>query len=154
MPPKAMKKKALDELDKEDTEVEAEYEGEMPDGPEPMEDVSVEDDDSAMEPADTQGAQEVGKAEGISGEPGALIAEKLGRPPEEGKMLYDAAMSIPMYAKMSEQELADLMDRDLNVLMRIEMKAAKMEGQAPPMEELEVGMEAESTLPKMPIEGM
>lgn len=96
---------------------------ESPDAPEPMDDMGGVDDTSD-EPSMTAGSDEAAKAAGTDGAPGSLIAEKLGVSPEEGKELLDTAMEMPQYANMSEAELADLMDQDIQVHMRIEKARA------------------------------
>ena len=96
---------------------------ESPDAPEPMDDMGGVDDTSD-EPSMTAGSDEAAKAAGTDGAPGSLIAEKLGVSPEEGKELLDAAMAMPQYADMPEAELADLMDQDIQVHMRIEKARA------------------------------
>ena len=93
------------------------------DAPEPMEDMGGADDTSD-EPSMTAGSDEAAEAAGTDGAPGSLIAEKLGVSPEEGKELLDAAMAMPQYADMPEAELADLMDQDIQVHMRIEKARA------------------------------
>lgn len=94
-----------------------------PEAPEPM-DPMGDTEDTSEEPSMTAGSDEAAKAAGTSGAPGALIAEKLGVSPEEGKELLDAAMEMPQYADMPEAELADLMDQDIQVHMRIEKARA------------------------------
>lgn len=76
------------------------------------------------------------------GAEGTIIADVLGIDPTAGKRLLDAALQIPAYAAKTEQEIADLMDRDMNVRMRVEMMAAKMP-------EPEMGGEGEDMAPDM-----
>lgn len=53
------------------------------------------------------------------------LMETLGMSEERATEIFEAAMSIPQYAEMSGQELADLIASDFQVLMELERMAAK-----------------------------
>lgn len=95
---------------------------------EPPESAGGDEGGMAEEGADTPGA---GAAEGMlpegdeMGTVGGVIAEKLAVSPEAGRALYEAAISIPKYADMDEMSVADMLDRDINTRMEVEMRAAK-----------------------------
>jgi|TARA_A100000172_G_scaffold79223_1_gene65826 hypothetical protein len=71
------------------------------------------------------------------------LMETLGMSQERAEEIMMAAQSIPQYAEMGAQELADLLSRDFQVLMELERAAASMaKPQAPeaPMMEPEAPM--------------
>lgn len=60
----------------------------------------------------------------------APLMETLGATEERAKMLYDAAQQIDKTAGKTPQELADMIADDFDILMQLEMVAARGEGGA------------------------
>jgi hypothetical protein len=109
-------KKLLDEAD-----AQAMAEG-APDAPNAMEGAEMADA-GAME----QQEGEMEEAEGMDLSP---LTEELGATEERAQALYNAAQEIPKLAGKTPQELADMIAEDFDVLMQLEMVAARGEGGA------------------------
>ena len=77
----------------------------------------------------------------------APLMETLGATEERAQMLYDAAQGLDKTQGKTPQELADMIANDFDVLMQLEMLAARGEGA--PMEPV-----ADETMPEMPGEEM
>jgi hypothetical protein len=86
------------------------------------------------------------------------LVETLGATEERAQMLYDAAQQIPTMEGKTPQELADLIASDFDVLMQLEMVAARGEGgamDAPPAEGMmPAGPQGMPPGQMMPPEGM
>ena len=74
-------------------------------------------------PAETQPEMD----EGVDLKP---LMETLGATEERAQELYDAAQQIPKFAGKTAQELSDMIATDFDVLMQLEMVAARGEGGA------------------------
>ena len=111
-------KQLLDQAD-------AEMGGDMPDAASEM---AGEDmvEAGAME----QQAGEMQEAEATEGMDLSPLTEELGATAERAKELYDAAQQIPNLAGKTPQELADMIAQDFDVLMQLEMVAARGDGGA------------------------
>lgn len=59
-------------------------------------------------------------AEGPGAEGSQIIAEVLGVSPEKAQALYDAAMAMPRFAGKSPAEIAEMLDKDMNLRMQLE----------------------------------
>lgn len=138
---KKMKEKGGDEekdkaLEEGGDEVEAAPEGEGedagPDMSDPM-DLSGPGDAAGEPGGAAEGVDEPAAdvAEGLApetdveGSAGSIVAETLGVSPDAGRRLYEAAIEIPAYEGMSEDDIAKMLDSDMNARMRVEMMAAK-----------------------------
>jgi hypothetical protein len=138
---------ALKELfDAADAEAEAEG---APDAP------SRQEDEMAVDiGADQEGAEEA-TAEGLDLSP---LMETLGATEERAQTLYDAAQQLQKTQGKSPQELSDMIATDFDILMQLEMVAARGEGGAmgpPPAEgAMPAGPEGAPAGEMMPPEGM
>ena len=99
-------------------------------------------------------SEESGMAEGAEGEGGDLkdLEETLGITPERAKMLFDAAQELEKTKGKSAKELAEMIAADFEVLMQLEMIAARNQD-APkeqPMPEQPQGMMPEGAPEMMP----
>lgn len=92
---------------------------------EPSPETPKMEEDSSEEPSETAGSDKAGDAEGTSGQPGALIAEKLGVSPEEGAKMLEAAKVLPDLRDLDEAAIADKLDKDLQLLLRVQEIMAK-----------------------------
>jgi len=147
-----MKEEMKEEMKTEDKnlpsmeEMKAAFEG----GAEMSEDEDAEMDDAAAEmekPAEEAMAEEA--AEDLS-----PLIETLGVTEERAKMLFDAAQQLGKTKGKTAQELADMISTDFDVLMQLEMVAARGDGGA--MEPPAAGAMPEMAQPEMmmPPEGM
>jgi len=102
-----------------------------------------------------EGAVETEMAtEGVDLEP---LMETLGATEERAKMLYDAAQQIQTTQGKTPQELSDMIASDFDVLMQLEMVAARGEGGAmepPAAGQMPAGPGAAAPGQMMPPEGM
>lgn len=103
---------------------------------EPSPEAGMSEEDSAEEPSETPGSDKAADAEGTSGQPGALIAEKLGVSPEEGAKMLDAAKVLPGLKDLDEAAIADKLDKDLQLLMRVQSVMAKGDNLVKPGESM------------------
>ena len=121
-------------LDQADAEAMAEG---APDAPNAMEGADMAEA-GAMEQQEGE-LEEAEATEGIDLSP---LTEELGATEERAQALYDAAQEIPNLAGKTPQELADMIAEDFDVLMQLEMVAARGQGGAmggPPAEEQMAG---------------
>jgi|TARA_R110002020_G_scaffold358644_1_gene571290 hypothetical protein len=81
------------------------------------------------------------------------LMESLGATEARAQMLYDSAQQLEKTQGKTAQELADMIADDFDLLMQLEMVAARGDGgaEAPPMPE---EMPAEAGAEMMPPEGM
>ena len=129
-------------------------------------DMGAEGADMAAEEAKEEVAEdiedEVGEGEEAEEEAEALdlapLTESMGVTEERAQMLYDAAQQIPNLEGKTPQELADMIAADFDVLMQLEMVAARGEGgamDAPPAEGMmPAGPQGMPPGQMMPPEGM
>ncbi len=99
-------------------------------------------EDAADAPAAAEGAEmaqegameeqegKVEEAEATEGVDLAPLMETLGATEERAQTLYDAAQQIPNLAGKTPQELSDMIASDFDVLMQLEMAAARGDGGA------------------------
>ena len=99
-------------------------------------------EDAADAPAAAEGAEmaqegameeQEGKVEEVEATEGVDLAplmETLGATEERAQTLYDAAQQIPNLAGKTPQELSDMIASDFDVLMQLEMAAARGDGGA------------------------
>jgi hypothetical protein len=99
-------------------------------------------EDAADAPAAAEGAEmaqegameeqegKVEEAEATEGVDLAPLMETLGATEERAQKLYDAAQQIPNLAGKTPQELSDMIASDFDVLMQLEMAAARGDGGA------------------------
>ena len=99
-------------------------------------------EDAADAPAAAEGAKmaqdgameeqegKVEEAEATEGVDLAPLMETLGATEERAQTLYDAAQQIPNLAGKTPQELSDMIASDFDVLMQLEMAAARGDGGA------------------------
>lgn len=88
----------------------------------------LEDEDAEMAEAEEMGAEAAdveAEAETPMDAEVQPLMETLGMSEERATEIFEAAMSIPRYAEMSGQELADLIASDFQVLMELERMAAQ-----------------------------
>lgn len=106
----------------------ADAEAMVGDTPEAAEAMSGEDmaEAGAME----QQAGEMQEAEATEGIDLSPLTNELGATTERAQALYDAAQQIPNLAGKTPQELADMIAEDFDVLMQLEMVAARGDGGA------------------------
>tara|TARA_R110000824_G_scaffold194573_1_gene377222 strand:- start:420 stop:899 length:480 start_codon:yes stop_codon:yes gene_type:complete len=111
-------------------------------------------EEGAMEEQEGEIAEEEA-AEGVDLTP---LMETLGAPEERAQMLYDAAQQIQKTQGKTPQELSDMIASDFDILMQLEMVAARGEGGAmggPPAGEMPpAGPEGMPPGEMMPPEGM
>ena len=108
-------------LDQADTEMGA---------PEGEPGMAAEGADMAQEGAVEEQMGEAAMAEATEGVDLNPLMETLGATEERAQQLYDAAQQIPNLAGKTPQELSDMIATDCDVLMQLEMVAARGEGGA------------------------
>jgi hypothetical protein len=86
-------------------------------------------------------------AEGAGGESAQVIAEVLGVSPEKAQALYDAAMAMPRFAGKSPAEVAEMLDKDMNLRMQLEKNMGAGEDMKMRKSMSEGGMSAPSSAP-------
>tara|TARA_R110000822_G_scaffold74178_5_gene178348 strand:- start:797 stop:1276 length:480 start_codon:yes stop_codon:yes gene_type:complete len=140
-------KKLLDQADAEAT-----AEG-APDAP-----MAEEGAEMAEEGAAEEQMGEMAEEEGAAGVDLAPLMDTLGATEERAQTLYDAAQQIQKTQGKTPQELADMIATDFDILMQLEMVAARGEGGAmggPPAGEMPpAGPEGMPPGEMMPPEGM
>jgi len=128
-------------------EAEAAPEPDAAEGAEMAEEGAVEEQEGEIE--------EEKATEGVDLSP---MIETLGATEERAQMLYDAAQEIPNLEGKTPQELSDMIAADFDVLMQLEMVAARGEGGAmgaPPAEGMmPAGPQGMPPGQMMPPEGM
>lgn len=92
---------------------------------EPSPETPKMEEDSSEEPSETNGSDKAADVEGTSGQPGALIAEKLGVSPEEGAKMLEAAKMLPQFRDADEATIAAALDKDLQLLLKVQEIIAK-----------------------------
>ena len=101
---------------------------------------------------------EMAEEEGAAGVDLAPLMDTLGATEERAQTLYDAAQQIQKTQGKTPQELADMIATDFDILMQLEMVAARGEGGAmggPPAGEMpSAGPEGMPPGEMMPPEGM
>ena len=105
--------------------------------PEGEPEMAAEGADMAQEGAMEEQMGEAAMAEATEGVDRNPLMETLGATEERAQQLYDAAQQIPNLAGKTPQELSDMIATDFDVLMQLEMVAARGEGGAmgaPPAE--------------------
>ena len=102
----------------------------------------AEEDAAEGEDAPEAGAPEGDEDMAAEDDVGPLM-ETLGMSKERAEEIMMAAKSIPQYAEMGAQELADLLSRDFQVLMELERTAASLSKPAMPEEQM---METEAPM--------
>tara|TARA_R110000824_G_scaffold61416_5_gene163367 strand:- start:1481 stop:1978 length:498 start_codon:yes stop_codon:yes gene_type:complete len=126
----------------------------MPEGGDMMAEGAEMAEEGAME----QQEGEMAEGEAAEGVDLAPLMESIGATEERAQTLYNAAQQIPKLAGKTPQELADMIASDFDVLMQIEMVAARGEGGAmggPTAEGMPpVGPEGMPPGEMMPPEGM
>ncbi len=108
-------------LDKADAEMGA---------PEGEPEMAAEGADMAQEGAMKEQMGEAAMAEATEGVDLSPMMETLGATEERAQELYDAAQQIPQLAGKTPQELSDMITTNFDVLMQLEMVAARGEGGA------------------------
>lgn len=93
-------------------------------------DMAAEGADMAQEGAVEEQMGEAAEAEATEGVDLKPLMETLGATEERAQELYDAAQQIPKFAGKTAQELSDMIATDFDVLMQLEMVAARGEGGA------------------------
>tara|TARA_R100000152_G_C6768669_1_gene194240 strand:+ start:863 stop:1339 length:477 start_codon:yes stop_codon:yes gene_type:complete len=83
-------------------------------------------EEGAMEEQEGEAAE----AEATEGVDLSPLMETLGATEERAQTLYDAAQQIPNLAGKTPQELSDMIASDFDILMQLEMVAARGEGGA------------------------
>jgi hypothetical protein len=83
------------------------------------------EEDAELAPAEEMAEEDV--AEGLDLSP---LIETLGATEERAQMLYDAAQQLQKTQGKTPQELADMIATDFDILMQLEMVAARGEGGA------------------------
>ena len=101
-------------------------EGDQPEAPSAEEGMAM-----AQEGAEEEQAGEVEAAEATEGVDLQPLMETLGATAERAQMLYDAAQELQQTQGKTPQELADMIASDFDVLMQLEMVAARGVGGAP-----------------------
>lgn len=114
---------------------------------EAMSEMPVPDMSAAPESADSEigesmespAASEAVDQVGASGQPGELLAEKLGMTNEEGAALFELSQTINKYQGLSEEELAERLLKNPYERNELEIKLARESGKPPPMTDDGVG---------------
>lgn len=89
-----------------------------------------------------------------AGMPGAqVLADVLGVTVDKAQALYDAAQMMPKLAGKSPEELADMLDKDMNLRMQLEKSMGAGEDQMARKAMAESGMKAPPPLPTEPSMG-
>ena len=86
-------------------------------------------------------------SEGPGGESTQVIAEVLGVSAEKAQALYTAAMAMPKLAGKSPAEVAEMLDKDMNLRMQLEKSMGASEDQMARKFMSEEGMKAPSAGP-------
>lgn len=110
--------------------VEAMSEMPMPDMSAAPESADSEIGESMESPAASEAVDQVG----ASGQPGELLAEKLGMTNEEGAALFELSQTINKYQGMSEEELAERLLKNPYERNELEIKLARESGKPKPEE--------------------
>jgi hypothetical protein len=92
--------------------------------------MAAEGADMAQEGAMEEQMGEAAMAEATEGIDLNPLMQTLGATEERAQQLYDAAQQIPNLAGKTPQELSDMIATDFDVLMQLEMVAARGEGGA------------------------
>ena len=92
--------------------------------------MAAEGADMAQEGAMEEQMGEVAEAEATEGIDLSPLMETLGATEERAQQLYDAAQQIPKLAGKTPEELSEMIATDFDVLMQLEMVAARGEGGA------------------------
>jgi hypothetical protein len=84
--------------------------------------------------------------QGAGAEGTQVIAEVLGVSPEKAQALYDAAVAMPKFAGKSPAEVAEMLDKDMNLRMQLEKNLGAGEDM---MKRKSMGEESMSAPPPM-----
>ena len=71
------------------------------------------------------GGEEAALEEGAAGDPGTELAQILGVPEDHGKALYEAAQNVDDLEGLAAAELAQRLEEDMNLRMRLEDQVAQ-----------------------------